>query len=273
MDARLQRRVQRYGWDAAAETYEASWHRHLAPAHAALFEMADLRQGDTVIDIACGSGLVTIPAAGLVGASGRVVATDISEEMVRRTRNAANTAGLANITAARMDAEQLDLADVSFTTALCALGLMYVPDTLGALKEMHRVLAQDGRAIAAVWGDRRACGWAELFPVVDSVVQSDVCPMFFRTGTAHILADEFRQAGFTEMEERRIETVTRISSVEELHLAFLDSGPVALAAKRFTPDIRLKVEALFLNSVQQFRTSDGGFEIPGAFVVVMGVKQ
>ena len=272
MDAKLQRRVQRYGWDAAAETYEASWHSHLAPAHAALFEMASLRPGEAVVDIACGSGLVAIPAARNVGASGRVVATDISEEMVRRTRIAVEAAGLPNVAVARMDAEQLELADLSFTAALCALGLMYVPDTLRSLKEMHRVLEHGGRALAAVWGDRRACGWAELFPVVDSVVHSDVCPLFFRTGTAQILADEFQLAGFSGIEERRIDTVTRISSIEELHLAFLDSGPVALAAKRFTPEIRVQVESLFLQSVQQFRTPDGGFDIPGAFVVVKGVK-
>ena len=272
MDAKLQRRVQRYGWDAAAETYEASWHEHLAPAHAALFEMVDLQQGETVVDIACGSGLVTIPAARRVGSSGRVFATDISDEMLRRARCAIEAAGLSNVSTARMDAESLEIANSSFQVALCALGLMYFPDPLGGLREMHRVLRRNGRAVAAVWGDRRKCGWAEVFPVVDSVVQSDVCPLFFRVGSAHVLADEFKLAGFTEVEERKMDTLTRISSVEELHLSYLDSGPVALAVKRFTPEIRLKVEALFLDSVQQFRTPGGGFEIPGEFVIVKGIK-
>lgn len=272
MDAKLQRRVQRYGWDAAAETYEASWREHLAPAHAALFEMANLQPDETLLDVACGSGLVTIPAARKVEPAGRVVATDISDEMVSRVQAAVGRAASPNVSAARMDAEALELADAEFQVALCALGLMYFPDPLRALREMHRVLRRNGRIVAAVWGDRRKCGWRDVFPVVDSVVRSDVCPLFFRLGTGHALANEFVSAGFTGIEERRIDVTTRIPSVEQLHLTFLDSGPVALAVKRFTLEIRQKVESLFLDSVRQFEVADGSFEIPGEFVIVKGTR-
>ena len=272
MDAKLQRRVQRYGWDAAAPTYETSWHEHLAPAHAVLFEMANLQPGETVLDVACGSGLVTIPAAQKVGPTGSVVATDISEEMVRRTYDAAVRAGLANVSTTRMDAETLEFADTKFQVALCALGLMYFPDPLCALHEMHRILCRNGRAVAAVWGDRCKCGWKDIFSVVDNVVQSDVCPLFFHIGTAHVLANEFSSAGFADVEERKFDVITKIPSVEQLHLTFLDSGPVALAVKRFTPEIRQKVESLFLDTVRQFQAPDGSFEIPGEFVIVKGIR-
>src|SRR5438874_10756214 len=82
MDARLQRRVQRYGWDKASTTYEQYWSHQLAPAQARLLELADLKAGERVVDIACGTGLVTFPAARSVGPTGCIVGTDLSDEMV-----------------------------------------------------------------------------------------------------------------------------------------------------------------------------------------------
>jgi ubiquinone/menaquinone biosynthesis C-methylase UbiE len=66
MDANLQRRVQRYGWDKAAPYYERSWHAQLEPAQDSLLELAGLKAGDRVLDAACGTGLVTFRAAALV---------------------------------------------------------------------------------------------------------------------------------------------------------------------------------------------------------------
>ena len=272
MDTKLQRRIQRYGWDAASKSYESSWRKNLAPAHNVMFEMAALATGDTALDTACGSGLLTFPAAERVGVSGRVIATDISDAMVSLVREAAAARGHHNVTAARMDAESLDLEDSHFDAALCGLGLMYVPEPLNALREMYRTLKPGGRAVAAVWGERQNCGWAEIFPIVDSVVQSEVCPLFFRLGTANILAQEFKVAGFTVVEERRITAPSSFTSADQFLTALLDGGPVALAAKRFTPTVRSEVERLLLDSVLSHRRADGSYKVPGEFVIVNGVK-
>ena len=102
----------------------------------------------------------------------------------------------------RADAEDLPFADACFDAAMCGLGLMYVPDPVRALREMRRVLRPGGRAVAAVWGARSACGWAEIFPIVDARVASDVCPMFFHLGTRDTLARSFAAAGFTDVRRR-----------------------------------------------------------------------
>ena len=94
---------------------------------------------------------------------------------------------LRHTTFARMDAEALQCADGTFDVALCALGLMYVPDPLRAFQEMHRVLKPGGRAVDAVWGQRDHCGWAAIFPIVEARVQSEVCPLFFQLGTQDTL--------------------------------------------------------------------------------------
>ena len=202
MDSRLQRRVQRYGWDRAAEYDERHWQEQLAPAQRRLLEWAALAPGERVLDVACGTGLVTFPAAAAVGPAGAVVATDISDAMIASIVRSTASQGASHVRAERMDAEDLHLPDASFDAALCALGMMYVPDPLKALAEMRRVLRRGGRVVAAVWGRRDRCGWAEIFPIVERRVTSDVCPMFFQLGTGDTLGAVMLQAGFADVAVR-----------------------------------------------------------------------
>ena len=63
MDARLQIRIQRYGWDLAADDYEPAWTAQLAGVQAALLAAGEVAQGEQVLDVACGNGQITLPAA------------------------------------------------------------------------------------------------------------------------------------------------------------------------------------------------------------------
>jgi len=272
MNARFQRRVQRYGWDKAAPFYESYWRRQLEPAQQRLLERADLQPGEKVVDIACGTGLVTFPAAEAVGRGGEVVGTDISEAMVDSGAAIAAERGLDQARFARMDAENLDLPDGAFDVAIDALGLMYVPDPLRALQEMRRVLKPGGRAVACVWGARSNCGWAEIFPVVDARVDSDVCPMFFQLGTGETLARTFDSAGFRDISVDRIATLMPYGSAAEALGAAFVGGPVALAYSRFDETTREAAHAEYLASIEPFRDGDRGYRIPGEFVVVRGTR-
>jgi ubiquinone/menaquinone biosynthesis C-methylase UbiE len=269
MDAQLQRRIQRYGWDRAAEYYEASWAAQLKPAQDALLSMAGLKPGDRVLDIACGTGLVTFRAADVVGPRGKVVATDISDKMVHATATAASRRGNANVQAMRMGAEALDFPDGSFDVVLCALGLMYVPEVSLALIEMRRVLARGGRAVAAVWGTRSRCGWADIFPIVEARVQSDVCPMFFQLGTGDSLADCFRTAGFANVTVQRLSTELIYDSADAAADAAFAGGPVAMAYARFDDATRESARAEYIASIAMYRDGDV-YRIPGEFVVAGG---
>jgi ubiquinone/menaquinone biosynthesis C-methylase UbiE len=271
MDARLQRRVQRYGWDKAATAYERYWADQLAPAQQRLLTLAELRPGEHVLDVACGTGLVTFPAAEAVGPTGSVVATDLSEAMVAQVASAAAERGLRHVTAARMDAESLEFADGSFDVVLCALGLMYVPDPSAALREMHRVLRPGGRAVAAVWGARNKCGWAEIFPIVDRRVASEVCPMFFQLGTGDALRHLMEHADFTAITADRLSTVLHYGSGDEACGAAFVGGPVALAYSRFDGPTQDAVHGEYLQSISHWRYGTG-FDVPGEFVVSRGVR-
>lgn len=267
----LHRRVQRYGWDRAVDYYEGSWRDQLEPAQRRLLEMADLRPGDRVLDIAAGTGLVTFPAAQAVGPDGSVLATDISERMVAYIADRAERSGISQVRAARMDAENLDVPDDSVDVALCGLGMMYFPDPLGSLRESMRVLAPGGRAVSAVWGRRERCGWAGIFPVVDARVNTDVCPLFFDLGTGDTLERMFAAAGFESVESRRIDTTLHYEGPAEAIRAAFAGGPVAMAYSRFDETTRRDAERAYLTTIDEFRVGDR-YEIPGEFVVASGQK-
>ena len=269
MEARLQRRIQRYGWDKSAAYYEQCWAERLAPVQRRLLDIATLLPGERVLDVACGTGLVTFPAAAAVGPSGEVVGTDISEEMVRLGQSAASERGISNVRFERMDAEDLRLPDASFDAVLCSLGLMYVPEPEHAMAEMRRLLRPGGRAVAAVWGRRDRCGWAEIFPIVDHRVESEVCPLFCRLGTGETLAHAFRDAGFADVQSERLCVALSFGDDEEACNAAFIGGPVALAYNRFDEETRAAVHAEYLTSLAPYRDCDA-YHVPGEFVIVSG---
>jgi ubiquinone/menaquinone biosynthesis C-methylase UbiE len=269
VEAKLQRRIQRYGWDKAASDYEEYWSAQIEPAQKRLLEMAVLGPGERVLDIACGTGLITFPAAAAVGAQGSVVGTDISEGMIERARQEAARRGIENVDFQRVDAEALNLAGGDVDAALCCLGLMYVPEPIAALRLIHGLLRPGGRVVAAVWGQRDRCGWAGIFPVIDSRVKSEVCPMFFQLGTGDALRLAMEMAGFFRIELDRLKTTLEYTSADAAIGAAFIGGPVAMAYSRFDESTRAAAHAEYLETIAPYR-SGSGYSIPGEFVVALG---
>jgi ubiquinone/menaquinone biosynthesis C-methylase UbiE len=270
MEAKLQRRVQRYGWNKAAASYESFWSEQLKPAQDLMLTLANLQPGERVLDVACGTGLVTFRAADAVGPGGFVAASDISEDMVGSVAAAAAARGIRG-DFRRSDAETLEHPDADFDAVLCGLGLMYVAEPPNAIREMYRVLKPGGRASAAVWGARKNCGWAEIFPIVERRTASDVCPMFFQLGTGSTMAGEFRAAGFADVREERISVPIVFPTADAAIGAAFVGGPVALAHSRFDDATRDSAYAEYLESIEPFRKGDA-YHVPGEFVAVLARK-
>jgi ubiquinone/menaquinone biosynthesis C-methylase UbiE len=272
MDSRLQRRVQRYGWDLAAAAYEPLWRSQLVGAQTELIARAGVAPGERVLDVACGTGLVALEVARTIGPRGSVLGIDLSGTMVDAARRQAHEVEASNAAFARMDAEKLDLPDASFDVALCALGLMYMPESERAVCEMHRVLRPGGRMVLAVWGERSRCGWSALFPIVDAEVASEVCPLFFSLGHEDTLARVCEEANFGDTDCRRIAaTLTYADAGEACDAAFV-GGPVALAWSRFSAAVRARAIARYLEAIEPWRRGDG-YEIPAEFVIVSALAQ
>lgn len=270
MEPALQRRVQRYGWDKASPYYETFWQQQLKPAQDLLLEMAALRPGENVLDIACGTGLVSFRALEELG-DGRLVGTDISEKMVGLASALSLQKGEHRARFLRMDAEELALDDGSFDVALCALGLMYMPAPLKALQEIRRLLKPGGRAVAAVWGQRQHCGWADIFEIVDRHVSSEVCPMFFHLGNPGFLERHFETAGFSHIAIRCIQSTLHYKDAKDALGAAFDGGPVALAYHKFNDAVKKEVHADYLASLSPYKDGEG-YEVPGEFVLAAGIR-
>ena len=271
MDAKLQRRVQRYGWDLASNDYDPLWQEQLAPARNWMLELAALEPGQQVLDLACGTGLATLAAGAIVGPGGSVLGTDLSGHMVDVARQRAAEQGAANVTFKRMDAETLNLPDATFDVVMCSLGLMYLPDAQRALREWRRVLKPGGRVAIAVWGKRANCGWSPVFPIVAAEVDSDVCPMFFSLGEADALVQLCEDSGFSDVRQRRVASTLKYDDAEAACDAAFIGGPVALAWSRFDEEVRAEARARYKHAIEPWRCTHG-YRIPGEFVIVAGTN-
>lgn len=141
-------------WDTAA----AGWNAHTAELHTwlhaptdAMCRMAGVRAGARVLDVAAGSGDQTLAVAQAVGAQGYVLATDLSPAIVTMARENAVRAGFAHVETRVADGEDLGVPEASFDAAVCRLGLMFFPDPLRGLREMHRALRPGGGVCTMVF--------------------------------------------------------------------------------------------------------------------------
>ena len=125
------REAQHEHWDAAAagwqewSVFNDSADRHISER---LVELADVQSGSRVLDVAAGYGEPALTAARRVGAEGRVVATDISAEMLAFGRERAAAAGLGNVEFMESDASSLDFPSESFDAALSRFGIIFEPE-------------------------------------------------------------------------------------------------------------------------------------------------
>lgn len=127
----------------AAETYDTVI-PFFARFGALLVDAAELAPGEHVLDVAAGRGASALPALERVGPEGRVVAVDLSPEMVSHLRD-------AGLEAHAMDAESLELPDQSFDVVLCGMSVMFFPDLTGAFREWRRVLRRGGRVAVSTF--------------------------------------------------------------------------------------------------------------------------
>jgi SAM-dependent methyltransferase len=133
--------------------------RHVGEA---LVQKADVDSGDTVLELAAGTGETGFAAADAVGDSGQVISTDFSPEMVKVARERGEQLGLQNVEFRVMDAERMDLPDDSVDAVVCRWGYMLMADPAAALAQTRRVLRDDGRLAFAVWAAPDRNPWAML---------------------------------------------------------------------------------------------------------------
>ena len=150
------RETQHRNWDSAAAGWK-EWNEFndRADGHISkrLVELADVRSGSRVLDVAAGYGEPALTAARKAGPEGRVVATDISAEMLGFGRERAAAAGLNNVEFIESDAASLDFPQQSFDAAVSRWGIIFEPDAEVAAQRIRGFLKPGARIAIASWGE------------------------------------------------------------------------------------------------------------------------
>jgi len=198
-------------WDRLGEGWD-KWADRLAQQaeglNQPLIAAAGVGAGDRVLDLASGTGEPALSLAKVVGAQGRVVATDPAPRMLAGLRRRAEQAGLGNLSVEAAEMQDLPFADASFDRVTCRFGIMFVPDAARAFAEVRRVLRPGGSAAFMVWGpqsDNAVLGtviaWGvRRFGTSDAARYE--AP--FGYGAAGRLADAMQAGGLQATEEREL---------------------------------------------------------------------
>jgi ubiquinone/menaquinone biosynthesis C-methylase UbiE len=130
-------------WSERADDYDAMFVPFSVGVAAAALARLELQPGERFLDMAAGTGAVTLQAA---ATGAEVVAIDFAEGMLARLRAALARSGIDGVEAHQMEGQRLTFADGSFDAAGSNLGLIFFPDRARGLLELHRVLRPGGRA-------------------------------------------------------------------------------------------------------------------------------
>jgi ubiquinone/menaquinone biosynthesis C-methylase UbiE len=185
---------------SAAEVYEEFFlpaiFQQFAPA---VCDAALVGEGQRVLDVACGTGVVAREAQARVGPAGSVVGLDVNDGMLAVARRVAPT-----VEWRQGRAEALPFEDGAFDAALCQYGLMFFEDRVRALEEMARVTRPGGRTVAAVWAALpETPGYLAMVGLLERLFGASVAALLrspFELGDGAVLEQLARDAGWKEPE-------------------------------------------------------------------------
>ena len=226
------------------------------PVAAGLVEAAALREGERVLDVACGTGIVARLAAERVGQRGAVEGLDPNPGMLAVAREAAPPD--ASITWHEAPAERMDLPDEGFDVVLCGMGLQFFSDREAGLREMLRVLVPGGRLLANLPGPAP--------PPLEAMAEAlarhigpESASFIHAVFSLHD-ADEIRSlatdAGFNEVEVRSERVALRLPSPADFLWQYVHSTPMAAALAQVDDKCREALERDFSERCRGFVSDD-----------------
>ena len=182
-----------------------------------------------VLEIACGTGIVTRRLRDRLSPEARLVATDLNRAMLAL----AQTKSVENVTWREADASALPFADGSFDAVICQFGVMFFPDKEAAMLETHRVLNSGGVFLFNVWDSFEQNPAARTaHETIASFFERDP-PSFYQTPfgfhDAELIRRLLRKAGFKEIEISVVPLPCRSRSAAEFAIGLVRGNPVATA--------------------------------------------
>ena len=248
----------------------------LKPMGDEIIRSLKLKDTDTVLDVAAGTGEPGLTIAAIVK-NGNVVITDLAEGMLEVARDHATKKGITNYKTVACDVCELPFKDETFDAVSCRFGFMFFPDMLMAAKEMARVLKPGGRLATAVWGTPDKNAWVTaIMSTINKNMQLPAplpgAPGMFRCGNPGFIADLFEQAGLKNISEKEITGTLNYGSNDNYWNLMNDvAAPVVGALSKADEAMKSKIKKEVFDLVAQKYPGESAALDYGA-VVVYGEK-
>ena len=259
---------EKYAWDTpgeAAGNAAASYERYFVPSIGRPFarrviEASGLRQGERVLDVACGTGVAARLAAEQVAPTGTVVGIDPHPGMLEAARRTSD-----GVEWRQGAAEDLPLPDGSFDAVVCSLGFQFFPDKGKALQEMRRVLVPGGRAALGTPGPT-----PPLMATIADVLTDHIGPeasVFVHAVFSVHDPDRVRSmldaAGFDDVEVETGSVPLRVPPPADFFWQYVHSTPLAGIATEIDDETRAALERDVVERCQPFLDGDSLVMEPG----------
>jgi ubiquinone/menaquinone biosynthesis C-methylase UbiE len=256
----------------AAELYQSFFVPSIAtPVSGELLRTAGLRPGDRVVDVACGTGIVTRAAAEKVGPTGSVIGVDISAEMLA-VAGATPAAG-APISWQEADAASLPLPDQSCDVALCQMGLMFMENRAGAVADLHRVLTPGGRVVINTPGRIQP-----VFEAMEQAIVDNIDPNLgafvsavFSMHDPSMLAGLLTEAGFDAVQAKEYDATFDLPEPIEFLWNYINLTPLSALVAAAPEEAKAALERQFVEA-GTFAVVDGRVPVVQPMALAWAVR-
>jgi len=193
----------------------------------------------SVLELACGTGILTRVLRTHLPSKVKLIATDLNEPMFRQA--AAKFGNNERVRWLEADACDLPFADRKFDAVVCQFGIMFVPDKAHAAREAHRVLKRDGIFLFNVWDEMRHNKLGELaHRTITSYFENDP-PTFYKVPFSYHNRAEIRRilkhAGFREIKTEVIAKIGKANRAEDVARGLVEGNPVAVTIAKRDPSL------------------------------------
>jgi ubiquinone/menaquinone biosynthesis C-methylase UbiE len=260
------------GW----KKWDAFNMRLLQPMGEAMIDFLEIRDNDTVLDIAAGTGEPGLTIAALAK-NGKVTGTDLSEDMLAIAAGHAAAKGIKNYRTMAADSCELPFADHSFDAVSCRMGFMFFPDMELAAREMFRVLKPGGRMATSVWGSHDDNFWiAAIMDTLGKHIEMKPPlpggPGMFRCSRPGLMQDLLARVGFKNVAEQSIAGKVNFPTPDLYWENMMDvAAPVVSAMARADDATRSKIKKELFELLHT-KSGPDGLPLDFAALVLYGEK-
>ncbi len=248
----------------------------LKPMGDEIIRLLHAENDDIVLDVAAGTGEPGLTIASMMN-GGKVIITDLAEDMLAIARENASQKGIKNIETRACDVCELPFADNTFDAISCRFGFMFFPDMLLAAKEMFRVLKPGGRIATAVWNVPEKNFWVTVtMGAINRNLELPAPPQgapgIFRCAKDSFISDLFLQAGFKNISQNEIAGKLNCKTADVYWNMITEvAAPVVAGLSKADDAMKEKIKGEVYQALNQ-KYSDGNILIDSSALVIYGEK-